>query len=100
LRNGALDPKLTSRWFHPSAVVGAVGRPCVCIRYERRSSAAIFRSASMVCHITEGELQVEQEGKTFTAKKNYVWTCNKDTKEQVSNVGNVVAIMRITDLKA
>jgi len=55
---------------------------------------------AMVCHIAEGELQVEQEGKTFTAKKNYVWTCNKDTKEQVSNTGAVVAIMRITDLKA
>jgi hypothetical protein len=55
---------------------------------------------AMVCHITEGELQVEQEGKTFTAKKNYVWTCNKDTKEQVSNAGSVVATMRITDLKA
>ena len=52
------------------------------------------------CYIAEGELQVEQDGKTFTAKKNDVWTCNKDTKEQVSNVGNVVAIMRITDLKA
>jgi hypothetical protein len=55
---------------------------------------------AMVCHITEGELQVEQDDKTFTAKKNFVWTCNKDTKEQVSNTGNVVAIMRITDLKA
>ncbi len=55
---------------------------------------------SMVCHIAEGELQVEQEGKTFIAKKNFVWTCNKDTKEQVSNVGSMVAIMRITDLKA
>jgi hypothetical protein len=54
---------------------------------------------AMVCHITEGALQVEQEGKTFTAKKNYVWTCNKDTKEQASNVSNAVAIMRITDLK-
>jgi len=54
----------------------------------------------MICHITEGELQIEQDGKTFTAKKNCVWTCNKDTKEQVSNTGNVVAIMRITDLKA
>src|SRR5467141_784869 len=48
----------------------------------------------MVCHITEGELRLDQDGKTFTAKKNYVWTCNKDTKEQVSNVGNVIAIMR------
>jgi hypothetical protein len=55
---------------------------------------------AMVCHITEGELLVEQEGKTFTAKKNFVWTCNKETKEQASNVGSVVAIMRITDLMA
>jgi len=55
---------------------------------------------AMVCHITEGELRVVQDGKTITAKKNYVWTCNKDTKEQVFNDGRVVAIMRITDLKA
>ena len=55
---------------------------------------------AMVCHITEGELRVEQEDKTFTAKKNFVWTCNKGTKEQVFNDGSIVAIMRITDLKA
>ena len=55
---------------------------------------------AMVCHITEGELQVVQDGKTFTAKKNFVWTCNKDTKEHVINNGTVVGIMRITDLKA
>ena len=55
---------------------------------------------AMVCHITEGELRLEQDGKTFTAKKNFVWTCNKDTKEQAYNDGSVVAIMRITDLKA
>ncbi|MCK1595306.1 hypothetical protein [Bradyrhizobium sp. 164] len=55
---------------------------------------------AMVCHITEGELRLEQEGKTFTAKKNFVWTCNKDTKEQAFNDGNAVAVMRITDLKA
>ena len=55
---------------------------------------------AMVCHITEGELRIEQEGKTFTAKKNFVWTCNKDTKEQAYNDGNVVGIMRITDLMA
>jgi len=53
---------------------------------------------AMVCHITEGELRIEQEGKTFTAKKNFIWTCNKDTKEQAFNDGNVVGIMRITDL--
>jgi hypothetical protein len=55
---------------------------------------------AMVCHITEGELRVEQDGKAVTAKKNYVWTCNKDTREQVFNDGTTVAIMRITDLKA
>ena len=55
---------------------------------------------AMVCHITEGELRLEQGEKTFTAKKNFVWTCNKDTKEQAFNDGNVVAIMRITDLNA
>jgi len=55
---------------------------------------------AMICHITEGELRIEQEGKTFTAKKNFVWTCNKDTKEQAFNDGSVVATMRITDLKA
>ena len=55
---------------------------------------------AMICHITEGELRVVQDDKTITAKKNYVWTCNKDTKEQVFNDGRVAAIMRITDLKA
>ena len=54
----------------------------------------------MVCHILEGEMRIEQEGKSWTAKKNYVWTCNKDTKEQAYNESNAVAIMRITDLKA
>ena len=34
------------------------------------------------------------------AKKNFVWTCNKDTKEQAFNDGSVVGIMRITDLMA
>src|SRR5258705_11894468 len=53
---------------------------------------------AMVCHITEGELQLDQAGKPFTAKKNFVWTCNKNTKEQASNVSNAVAIIRITDL--
>src|SRR6266498_420005 len=55
---------------------------------------------AMVCHITEGEMRIDQEGTIFTAKKNFVWTCNKDTKEQAYNDGNAVAIMRITDLMA
>ena len=55
---------------------------------------------AMICHITEGELRVVQDGKTITAKKHFVWTCDKGTKEHVINNGSVVAIMRITDLKA
>ena len=55
---------------------------------------------AMICHITEGELRVVQDGKTFTAKKDFVWTCNKDTIEHSANDGRVAAIMRITDLKA
>jgi hypothetical protein len=54
----------------------------------------------MICHILEGELRLEQDGKTFTGKKNYAWTCNTGTKEQAFNDGSVVAVMRITDLKA
>ena len=54
----------------------------------------------MICHILEGELRLDQDGKVFTGKKNFVWTCNKDTKEQAFNDGKVVAIMRITDLMA
>ncbi len=54
----------------------------------------------MVCHILEGEMRIDQEGKSWVAKKNYVWTCNKDTKEQAFNESSAVAIMRITDLKA
>jgi len=45
-------------------------------------------------------MRIDQEGKTFTAKKNFCWTCNKETKEQAFNDGSVVAIMRITDLMA
>lgn len=55
---------------------------------------------AMVCHIAEGELRIVQDGKTFTAKKNHVWTCAKATREQAFNDGNVVATMRITDLMA
>lgn len=53
----------------------------------------------MVCHVLEGEMQIDQDGKVFTAKKNFCWTCNKDTKEQASNItSNAVAVIRITDL--
>ena len=54
---------------------------------------------AMVCHITQGELKVTQNGKEFVAKKDHVWTCAKGTTtEGVTNTGTTVAIMRITDL--
>lgn len=55
---------------------------------------------AMICHIPEGELRVVQDEKTFTAKKNYAWTCNKGTMEHVVNDSNAVAVMRILDLMA
>ena len=55
---------------------------------------------AMTCHIHEGELRVVQDGQTFTAKKNYAWTCNKGTVEHVVNDSNAVAIMRVLELHA
>jgi quercetin dioxygenase-like cupin family protein len=53
----------------------------------------------MVCHMTEGELAVVQNGKEFTVKKGDVWTCAKGiTTEGTQNKGSVVAIMRVIDL--
>ena len=54
---------------------------------------------AMVCHITQGELNIVQNGKAFVAKKDHVWTCAKGTTtEGATNAGTTVAIMRITDL--
>ncbi len=55
-------------------------------------------SNDMICHMTEGELRVVQDGNEFTAKKGDVWTCAKGTEEEAWNEGDVVAIMRVTDL--
>ena len=46
---------------------------------------------AMVCHIV-------QDGKTFTAKKGFVWTCAAGTKEGAKNTSSAIAVMRITDL--
>jgi len=53
---------------------------------------------AMVCHILEGELQVNQDGRQFSAKKDYVGTCKIGTTEGVANTGTAVATMRIVDL--
>ena len=53
----------------------------------------------MLCHITEGELEVVQNGKKFTVKKGDVWTCAKGiSTEGTQNNGSTIAIMRIIDL--
>lgn len=52
----------------------------------------------MVCHILEGALRVVQDGTTFTAEKNHVWTCNTGTHERAYNDGASVAVMRMTFL--
>jgi hypothetical protein len=53
---------------------------------------------AMICHITEGELMVLQDGKEFQAKKNHVWTCAEGTKEGARNDANALAVMRIANL--
>jgi hypothetical protein len=105
----ALAGKDTSPW--PGVVVRAYGESPSLIPGSKTVSMrdVIMQPGSktasppmmnaMVCHILEGEMRIEQEGKTFTAKKNFCWTCNTGTKEQAYNDSNAVAIMRITDLK-
>jgi len=53
----------------------------------------------MLCHLTEGELEVVQNAKKFTVKKGDVWTCAKGiTTEGTQNNGSTIAIMRVIDL--
>ena len=55
----------------------------------------------MLCHMTEGELAVVQNGNKFTVKKGDVWSCAKgQTTEGTQNKGSAVAIMRVIDLMA
>jgi hypothetical protein len=53
---------------------------------------------SMVCHTLQGEMEIDQGERKFTAKKDYVWTCTKGMSEGASNKGSTVAVMRVTDL--
>src|SRR5947208_5181103 len=48
---------------------------------------------AMICHIPEGELRIEQEGKTFTAKKNFVWTAKRKKKSKRTKIGKWLASM-------
>ena len=83
----------------PAMIPGYKSVRLLDISWEPGASAPVTSMKNpMVCHITEGELQITQDGKTFAAKKNYVWTCNIDTTEGAVNSGSMVAVMRVTDL--
>ena len=51
--------------------------------------------ADMVCHCTEGELTVTNDGKEFVAKAGDVWTCRNGGTEGLVNNGSSQAVMRV-----
>ena len=51
----------------------------------------------MLCHVTEGELTVRQDGREFVAKKGDAWDCGMGTREGTKNNGTTVGVMRIID---
>jgi hypothetical protein len=52
----------------------------------------------MICECSQGTLEVIQDGKSFTAKKGHLWTCNQGTVEETVNKGKTVAVMRVFDV--
>lgn len=55
----------------------------------------------MVCHVSEGELQVKQGDMEFPVKTGEVWSCGKgSTTEGATNTGSGVSVMRVIYLKA
>ena len=50
--------------------------------------------------MVEGALRIVQNGDEFRVKKNDVYTCAKGTTEEDWNEGDVVAVMRVTELLA
>jgi uncharacterized cupin superfamily protein len=49
----------------------------------------------MVCHMTEGELRVVQNGQEFMVKEGDVYTCATATTEEDWNETDAVAVMRV-----
>jgi quercetin dioxygenase-like cupin family protein len=52
----------------------------------------------MICECSQGTLEIDQDGKKFTAKKGHLWTCNQGTVEETVNKGKTVAVMRVFDV--
>lgn len=78
------------------------GFPKVQLREMTFQPGAVFAihpmSNTMVCHMKEGELLINQEVEKFTAKKGTIWTCVEGGKEGATNAGSTVAVMSISDL--
>jgi quercetin dioxygenase-like cupin family protein len=53
---------------------------------------------AMICECSQGTLEIDQDGKKFTAKKGDIWTCMEGTVEETSNKGKSVAVMRVFDV--
>jgi quercetin dioxygenase-like cupin family protein len=51
--------------------------------------------SDMVCHMTEGELRVVQNGQEFMVKEGDVYTCATGTTEEDWNEADAVAVMRV-----
>ena len=96
--------------YHPGVRVIMLGkRDSMIAAYKQvQLSDTVFQPGStwpdepvpndMVCTVTEGELEITQGSMKFTCKAGDVYSCGKDTHEEASNKGTVVAIMRVIDL--
>ena len=56
--------------------------------------------ADMVCHCTDGELIITNDGQEFAVKAGDVWTCRKGGTERVVNNGSSQAVMWVAVLAA
>ena len=52
----------------------------------------------MICHVIEGEIQINQDGNMIAAKTGHVYSCMVGTVETDKNEGDTSAIMRVIDL--
>ena len=52
----------------------------------------------MLCHVIEGEIQINQDGNMIAAKTGHVYSCMIGTVETDKNEGDTSAIMRVIDL--
>lgn len=66
--------------------------------FEPGGSVKATMENAMICECSLGSLEVNQDGKVFTAKKGQIWTCKEGLVEETSNKGKTVAVMRVFDV--